>query len=185
MQQINTLSQADVLKIINAIGQEFSSKNLKAAAAICDAHGELLGFIRSDACPLPSITIAMNKAFTASRAQEPSKNIGDRTGQPRFHMTNYGDPRFTAWGGGVPIMYKGECVGAVAVSGLTEDEDIALASMGAAARNSGPNDSAQLGEGRGFGPVPRQHPAGGSRRCRHRVPGRIWHRRHGGSGQAH
>ena len=132
MQQINTLSHADVIKIINAVSQEFESKGLKAAAAVSDAHGELLGFIRADGCPLTSINVAINKAFTAARERQQSKAIGDRTGSPRFHMTNYGDIRYVAWGGGVPIMYKGECVGGIGVSGLSEDEDIAIASMGAA-----------------------------------------------------
>jgi glc operon protein GlcG len=46
-------------------------------------------------------------------------------------MTNYGDLRYTAWGGGVPIVYQGQVVGAVGVSGLPEEEDIVLARMGA------------------------------------------------------
>ncbi len=45
-------------------------------------------------------------------------------------MTNFGDLRYTAWGGGVPIMYKGQVVGAVGVSGLPEEEDMKLARMG-------------------------------------------------------
>ena len=132
MQQTNTLSHADVIKIINAISQEFESRKLKAAAAITDAHGELLGFIRGDGCPLTSITIAMNKAFTAARERKPSKDVGERIGSPRFSMTNYGDLRFVGWAGGVPIMYKGECVGGIGVSGLSEEDDVAIASMGAA-----------------------------------------------------
>jgi glc operon protein GlcG len=46
-------------------------------------------------------------------------------------MTNFGDLRYTAWGGGVPILYQGEVVGAVGVSGLPEEEDMVLAKMGA------------------------------------------------------
>jgi len=47
-------------------------------------------------------------------------------------MTNFGDLRYTAWSGGVPIFYQGQIVGAVAVSGLAEAEDVELARMGAA-----------------------------------------------------
>ena len=42
-------------------------------------------------------------------------------------MTNYGDLRYNAWGGGVPIVYQGQTVGAVGVSGLSETEDMELA----------------------------------------------------------
>jgi glc operon protein GlcG len=47
-------------------------------------------------------------------------------------MTNFGDLRYTAWGGGVPIVYQGQVVGGVGVSGLPEEEDIVLARAGAA-----------------------------------------------------
>ncbi len=47
-------------------------------------------------------------------------------------MTNLGDLRYNAWGGGVPVVYEGQVVGAVGVSGLLEEEDMVLARMGAA-----------------------------------------------------
>ena len=46
-------------------------------------------------------------------------------------MTNFGDLRYTAWGGGVPIMIQGKVIGAVGVSGLPEEEDMKLAQMAA------------------------------------------------------
>ncbi len=46
-------------------------------------------------------------------------------------MTNYGDLRYVAWGGGVPVKYQGQVVGAIGVSGLPEEEDMVLARMGA------------------------------------------------------
>ena len=35
------------------------------------------------------------------------------------------------WGGGVPIVYQHQTVGAVGVSGLPEEEDMVLAALGA------------------------------------------------------
>jgi glc operon protein GlcG len=46
-------------------------------------------------------------------------------------MTNFGDLRYTAWGGGVPLIYQGKVIGAVGVSGVPEAEDMALAQLGA------------------------------------------------------
>ena len=37
-----------------------------------------------------------------------------------FPLTNFGDPRYTGWGGGVPIIVGGEVIGAIGVSGLPE-----------------------------------------------------------------
>jgi glc operon protein GlcG len=45
-------------------------------------------------------------------------------------MAYFGDSRMTGWGGGVPVLIGGACVGAIAVSGLSEDEDDDLAEIG-------------------------------------------------------
>jgi len=45
-------------------------------------------------------------------------------------MAYYGDTRYIGWGGGIPVIIEGKVIGAIAVSGLTEDEDIELAKIG-------------------------------------------------------
>jgi len=125
------LSHLDALKIVTAIQAELEKQGKGAAIAVTDTQGELLAFLRIDGCKLPSIAIAINKAFTAAREQKESKMIGDSSRKNEFPMTNYGDLRYNAWGGGVPIVYQGQTVGAVGVSGLSEAEDMELAQMGA------------------------------------------------------
>jgi glc operon protein GlcG len=44
-------------------------------------------------------------------------------------MAYYGDPRYVGWGGGVPVVVAGTVVGAIAVSGLSQEEDMELAEM--------------------------------------------------------
>jgi glc operon protein GlcG len=131
MYQSYHLSHADALKIIGAIQAQLEARQKGAAIAITDAQGELLAFLRTDGCKLPSITIAINKAFTAAREQKESLAVGESSRSQGFPMTNFGDIRYTAWGGGVPIVHQGQVVGAVGVSGLPESEDIELARMGA------------------------------------------------------
>lgn len=131
MYQRYQLSHADAAKIIETIRAAVEKGSQGAAIAVVDSQGELLAFLRIDHCKLPSITIAMNKAFTAAREQKPSREIGDSSRSKQWPMTNFGDPRYTAWGGGVPIVYQGQIVGAVGVSGLPEEEDMALAKLGA------------------------------------------------------
>jgi len=125
------LSHLDALKIVAAIQAELEKQGKGAAIAVTDTQGELLAFLRIDGCKLPSIAIAINKAFTAAREQKESKIIGDSSRKNEFPMTNYGDLRYNAWGGGVPIVYQDQTVGAVGVSGLSEAEDMELAQMGA------------------------------------------------------
>ena len=126
------LSHADAAAIVAAIRTELEVQGKGAAIAVADSQGELLAFLRTDGCRLPSINIAINKAFTAAREQKSSRALGESSRGSNFPMTNFGDLRYTAWGGGVPITHQGQVVGAVGVSGLPEEEDMVLAAMGAA-----------------------------------------------------
>lgn len=132
MHQRFHLSHADALRVLNTIRERLEAEGKGAAIAVADSQGELLAFVRTDGCRLPSVQIAINKAYTAAREQKPSRAVGDASRDERFPMTNFGDLRYTAWGGGVPITYRGELVGAVGVSGLPEEDDMVLAALGAA-----------------------------------------------------
>lgn len=130
MNQTLNLSHQDAARIIAAIQTALEQRGKGAAIAVVDSHGELLAFLRTDGCKLPSIMIAMNKAFTAAREGRPTLEIGASSRETPFPMTNFGDLRYTAWGGGLPIFYQGQVIGAIGVSGLTEEEDIELAQLG-------------------------------------------------------
>jgi len=130
---INRLSHSDALVVLDAIRFELEQTGRGAAVAVVDDHGELLAFVRTDGCRLPSITIAMNKAYTAAREQTESEAIGEASKTEGFPMTNFGELRYVSWGGGVPISVDGQVVGAVGVSGLPEAEDMELARLGVTA----------------------------------------------------
>jgi glc operon protein GlcG len=100
--------------------------------AVVDPHGELVAFLRTDGCPLASITNAIHKAFTAAREGVASQEIGERARDESIPITNFGDLRYTGWGGGLPVVIDGEVVGGVGVSGLLEDADVELAALGVA-----------------------------------------------------
>ena len=125
------LDHRDALSIIETVVSELEDRRAGAAVAVVDAHGELIAFTRTDGCPLPSIDNAIHKAFTAAREGVPSAEIGRRSREESFPITNFGDLRYTGWGGGVPIDIGGSVVGAVGVSGLPEDTDVELAAIGA------------------------------------------------------
>jgi glc operon protein GlcG len=85
-----------------------------------------------DGAPVASIHIAMNKAWTAARERKTTKEIGEKVRHPEkgHDIGYYGDPQYVGWGGGIPVMKDGEVVGAVAVSGLSSEEDHTLAALG-------------------------------------------------------
>ena len=127
----STIEYAEARRAIDAICVEALKRGKAGVIAVCDAHGDLIAFARMDGAPLSSITIATNKAYSAARERKPSKEIGNaaRHQEKGFDIAYFGDPRFTGWGGGVPVWKDNRVVGAIAVSGLPQTEDIELAEM--------------------------------------------------------
>jgi glc operon protein GlcG len=129
----STIDYADARRALDAICAEILKRGKAGVVAVCDSHGDLIAFARLDGAPLSSITIAINKAYSAARERKPTKDIGAAARNPEkgFDIGYFGDPKFTGWGGGVPIWKDGRVAGAIAVSGLPQTEDIELAEMGA------------------------------------------------------
>ena len=130
MQTHITLSHADALRAIEAIQSELTRLGRAGVIAVADPHGELIALLRMDGAPLASITIAINKAFTAAREGKPTMDIGAKFKDKGYDFMWFGDGRYVGWGGGVPVLADGRCVGAVAVSGLTQQEDHEIAGIG-------------------------------------------------------
>jgi len=133
MKTIPTIDYSSAEKAVSLIVQKAREMQKAVAIAVADSHGELIALARMDGVPLPSITIAMNKAWTAARTGKPTQEIGEKVRHPEkgHDISYYGDPRFVGWGGGIPVRKNGEVAGAVAVSGLSSIEDAALAKQGA------------------------------------------------------
>jgi|SRR4051794_15013919 glc operon protein GlcG len=120
--------------IVDVVTSEIRKRGKAAVVVVADSHGELVALARMDGALLSSILVGVNKAWTAARTRKPSAEVGKAVRDPAsgFDISYYGDSRYIGWGGGVPLFRDGEVVGAVAVSGLVESEDIALAELGAA-----------------------------------------------------
>ncbi len=133
MIQQQTLDYPDARRMVDALTAEILKRGKAGVIAVCDPHGELIALARMDGAPLSSITIAINKAYSAARERKPSKSIGEAARNPEkgFDIGYFGDPRFTGWGGGVPVWMNDQVVGAVAVSGLPQLEDMELAAWAA------------------------------------------------------
>jgi len=125
------LSYQDARAIVSAVAEQIESRGQGAAVAVVDEHGELMAFLRTDGCPLPAIDNAINKAYTAARERQTSWEVGQRSRVEEFPLTHFGNLRYTGCGGGAPIVYNGQVIGAVGVSGLEENEDMELANYGA------------------------------------------------------
>jgi glc operon protein GlcG len=133
MRVLQTIDHSEARRALDLIIEKASEMKKAAAIAVADAHGDLVAFARMDGAPVSSIRIAMNKAWTAARERKTTKEIGEKVRHPEkgHDIAYYGDPSYVGWGGGIPIWKDGAVVGAVAVSGLSSEEDAALATLGA------------------------------------------------------
>jgi glc operon protein GlcG len=131
--QQQVISYEEAKKAVDALTQEISKRGKAGVIAVVDDHGELILLARMNGAPLSSINIAVNKAYSAARERKPSKDIGiaARRSEGGFDIGYFGDPKFTGWGGGVPIFAGKSVAGALAISGLPQAEDMELAAWAA------------------------------------------------------
>ena len=126
------LTAADVDTAMNACKAEAQKNKWAVSIAVVDDGGCLLAFHRMDGAAAISAEVAVGKARTSAMTRRPSKFFEDRIKErPAFA----GFPAGIMIQGGVPILHKGECVGAIGVSGVQsfEDEQVAQAGVGALA----------------------------------------------------
>jgi glc operon protein GlcG len=131
MRQVFELGEAEASLAIQTIREELMRRGKTAVIAVSDAHGELISLLRMDSAPLPSILVAMRKLHTASRERAETADVGKNFQRHGWQPAN-SDPTFTGWAGGVPVRFRGAVIGAVAVSGLSQEEDAEIARIGVA-----------------------------------------------------
>jgi uncharacterized protein GlcG (DUF336 family) len=99
--------------------------NVPMCIAVADESGNLIDFARMDGGKISSISIAIDKAFTAAAARRGTHIYNQLCvpGQPTFgiHVTNGG--RFSVIGGGLPVTSKGVVVGGIGISSGTAEQD--------------------------------------------------------------
>jgi glc operon protein GlcG len=124
------LTHDDLDRMMTACIAEASKNKWPVAIAIVDNSGFLLKFDRLDGSGQPSSEVAIEKARMAGMTGRPSKFWEDRLKErPAFLRFPVGVPIQ----GGVPVLYQGELIGGIGVSGVQSHEDEAVAAAGAAA----------------------------------------------------
>lgn len=126
------LTSSDVHKMAAACRAEAEKHKWNVTIAITDDAGVLLYLDRLEGAGPTTAEVATAKAKTSAITKRPSKFWEDRL-KDRIGFLNF--PGVLHIQGGLPIMYEGECVGAIGVSGVQsfEDEQIAKAGIDALA----------------------------------------------------
>jgi uncharacterized protein GlcG (DUF336 family) len=121
------LTSSDVQKMAAACKAEAEKNKWSVTIAIVDDAGVLLYLDRMDGASSTTAEVATAKAKTSAITRRPSKFWEDRI-KERPAFLNF--PGVLQIQGGLPIMYQGECVGAIGVSGVQSQEDEQIAKAG-------------------------------------------------------
>ncbi len=115
MRQKFSLTSAEAHAMVTAAKLEAVKNNWKVTIAVVDEGGYLLHLERMDGAVFTSPEIATLKARTAALSRVPTKFLEDVTKERAATLMF---PGRLPVQGGLPILYQGECVGAVGVSGV-------------------------------------------------------------------
>jgi uncharacterized protein GlcG (DUF336 family) len=122
----------DLLAIAKNVADHVEAQSVRAkvpvAVCVIDIHGNIVLQHRMSGAPTFSIDISERKAYTSAlvglRTAELSPLV--QPGQALFPLMGLSEGRYCSMGGGAPLIYEGQLVAGVGVSGGTVDQDIAI-----------------------------------------------------------
>lgn len=132
MRTINSLDINDAKTLIAGATAKATQIDVPMCIAITDEAGNLVAFERMTGGKVTSITIAIDKSYTASGAKKATHEYGaaSQPGAPAYGISSAIGGRLMVVGGGLPILVGGEVVGAIGVSSGTPAQDMEVAQAG-------------------------------------------------------
>ncbi|SDE69287.1 cob(I)yrinic acid a,c-diamide adenosyltransferase [Sporomusa acidovorans] len=119
-------------KLIAAAEKKALEINVPMVIAVVDAGGNLVAHERMDDALLASVSIALNKAYTAVALKMSTEQAAAvaQPGQSLYGINTTDGCRLVIFGGGIPIWENGVLIGGIGVSGGSVDEDMSVAKAG-------------------------------------------------------
>jgi glc operon protein GlcG len=128
--EVFEVTQAGARMVAEAVGAAASARGVAPVVSVVDSGGELVYLHRPDAAQVASVGVTTDKARTAAIYRRPSRDFEQQASNGRpsaLHLA-----RAVPLQGGMPLLWDGQVVGAVGVSGASSaDEDQELAAIGA------------------------------------------------------
>lgn len=123
----NKLTLDIAKKLLEKAENKAKEINVPVVIAMVDASGNLIAQHRMDDSLLVSVSLSLNKAYTAVATKMSTENLSELIlpGKPLYTLENI--KNITAVGGGIPIIINGNIVGAIGVSGGSVEEDVLIA----------------------------------------------------------
>jgi len=132
MLTIKRLSNEDAQELLAGAEKKSREIGVPMCIAVTDESGHLIAFSRMDGAKVTSISIAIDKAYTAACTRRGTHEYNQLAvpGKPSFGINTTNQGRFTIFGGGLPILIAGAAVGGIGCSTGTAEEDQIVAQAG-------------------------------------------------------
>lgn len=132
---LNTLTLSDAKRMLEAGEAKALSLGIPYNIAVVDAGGALIAFTRQDGALTGSIDLAIGKAKTARMFDKTTNYLAElaQPGAPLFGIEQSNGGHVVIFGGGLPVKFDEQIVGAVGTSAGSVEQDIAVAEAAAAA----------------------------------------------------
>jgi uncharacterized protein GlcG (DUF336 family) len=133
MQTIRRIGTAEADLLVAGARARAAELGIPMCIAVTDESGTLVQFVREDGARYTSVAIAIDKAFTAAGARNPTSFYGSHSqpGGPTWGIDKTNGGHFSVIGGGLPVTENDVVVGGIGISGGTaaQDEDVASAAL--------------------------------------------------------
>ena len=109
--------------------------NCVTCIAVLDAYGHLVSYDRMDGAPFQSAQLAQDKAYSVAGNGQANHDFWHMIKDEPWLVSGVGKVQgLVLLGGGVPLYFDGELIGAIGVSGKSNmDEDVQIADAAAKA----------------------------------------------------
>ena len=132
---LDTITLEEARRVIDAASKKAEEIGQPMDIAVVDAGGNLKAHVRMDGAHIGSITIAINKAYTAIAFQGETAGLQEltRPDGPIYGLSDAHGGRLVVFPGGIPLVRDGSIMGAIGVSTGTIEQDQQVAEAGVAA----------------------------------------------------
>ena len=132
---LETITSEEARIVIDAAAAKATEIGQPMDIAVVDAGGNLKAHVRMDGANIGSITISINKAYTAIAFQCETGDLQGvtRPDGPIYGLNDAHGGRLVVFPGGILLVRDGSIIGAIGVSTGTIEQDQEVASAGAAA----------------------------------------------------
>lgn len=116
-------------QLIAAVEQKAAQMGVNAVIAVANRGANPVAVHCMDNAYIASYDIAFNKAYTCAALKMPTTELKKlaQPGGALYGIQHTNNGRIVIFGGGIPIMSNGQCIGGLGVSGGSEEQDTALA----------------------------------------------------------